>query len=218
MVSVMTRTPYVSAERGDRKRQPVQVVVQVEVAREAGSGEVRLVPGPVRALRLRQPADAALGRLALLLARREQRQQRPRGLRGGGRAPTGPVLGVVVGAHVLAPAAVLVLVLLEPGDGPADLRLARLDARRDQRGNDRAGAVEVVGAPAAEPGPVFLLVLEQPDDASPAGGLVRQPLGREGLDDVRGDVGAWRVDHRPEVAERQLVDELAGVVGVERPP
>src|SRR6516225_8401623 len=56
-VSVMGITPYVSAERGDGKRQPVQVVVQVEVAREAGAGELRLVPGAVRALGLRQPAD-----------------------------------------------------------------------------------------------------------------------------------------------------------------
>src|SRR5580692_533082 len=185
MVSVMTRTPYVSAERGDRKRQPVQVVVQVKVAREAGPGEVRLVPGPVRALGLRQPADAALDGLALGLARRQQRQQRPRGLRGGGRAPARPVPRVVVGAHVLAPAAVLVLVLLEPGDGAADLRLVRLDAGRDQRGDDGAGAVEVVGAPAAKPGTVLLLVPEQPDDAAPAGGLAGQPLGRERLDDVR---------------------------------
>src|SRR5262245_20387267 len=44
---VSWRTRQVPAERADREHEPVQVVVQVEVAREAGSGELGLVPGPV---------------------------------------------------------------------------------------------------------------------------------------------------------------------------
>src|SRR6202044_1887260 len=102
MVSVMLSTPYVSAERGDGERQPVQVVVQVEVAREAGPGVIGLVPGAVRALGARQPADPARDAGAVARARREQREQRPRGLRGGGGAPGRPVFWVVVGAQVLA--------------------------------------------------------------------------------------------------------------------
>src|SRR6185437_6048617 len=120
IVSVMQGTPHVSSECGDGERQPVQVVVQVEVAREAGAGEVGLVPGAVRALGLRQPAQATLGRLAVALARREQRKQRRRGLRGGGRAAAGPLRLVIVGAQVLAPAAVVVLHRLQPGDRLAD--------------------------------------------------------------------------------------------------
>ena len=207
-----------AAKGANRKGQPVEVVVQVEVAREAGSGELRLVPGAVRALGFRQPADPALGGLAVALAGGEQREQRPRGLRRGGRALAGPGRRVVVGAQVLAPAAVGVLVRPQPGDRTADRRLARLDPGGDQGGHDRARAVDVVRAPAAEPGPVGLLVLQQPDHAAAAGGLAGKTLGGERLDDVRGDVGARRVDHRAEVAERQLVHQLAGVVRVERAP
>ena len=55
---------------------------------------------------------------ALSLSRRDQGEQRPGGLRRGGLAPSGQRL-VVVGAQVLAPAAVRVLVLLQPGHGAA---------------------------------------------------------------------------------------------------
>src|ERR1700761_9138593 len=211
-------TPDKPPQSRYRKRQPVQVVVKVEVTREAGSCEVGLVPRAVPALRACQPADAALCRLAVPLPCRQQGQQGPGGLRSGGRALRRPGGRVVVGAQVLSPAAVVVLHRFEPGDRLADLRLTRLDAGGDQRGHRRAGAVQGVGAPAAEPGAVRLLVLQQPDDAAAAGGLGGQALGREGLDDVRGDIGAGRVDDRPEVTERQLVDQLAGVVGVERAP
>src|ERR1700722_624398 len=218
MVSVMLSTPYVSAERGDGERQPVQVVVQVEVTREAGPGVVGLVPGAVRALGASQPADAALDGRAVALARGEQREQRPRGLRGGGGALRRPVFWVVVRAQVLAPAAVRVLYRLKPGDRTADLRLMRLDPGGDQRGQHRPGAVQVVRAPPAEPRAVRLLVLQQPGHAAPARGLGGQPFGSERLHDVRGDVGARRVDDRAEVAERQLVNQLTGVVRVEGAP
>src|SRR5581483_40351 len=107
MVSVIRNTPYVSAKRGNGKRQPVQVVVQVEIAREPRPGVVGLVPCAVRALGSRQPAQASLGGLAVAFAGREQGQQRPRGLRGGGRTPARPLPRVIVGAQVLAPAAVV---------------------------------------------------------------------------------------------------------------
>ena len=53
---------HIAAERADGEGQPVQVIVDVDVAGEPGAGELRLVPGPVGALRLGQPADPALGR------------------------------------------------------------------------------------------------------------------------------------------------------------
>src|SRR5579875_3987736 len=50
--SATPTTPVHEApQRADREDQPVQVVVDVEVAGEAGAGEPRLVPGAVRSLR-----------------------------------------------------------------------------------------------------------------------------------------------------------------------
>src|SRR6266700_1516760 len=134
-----SRTRQVAAERADRENQPVQVVVDVKVAGEPGAGVLRLVPTAVRALAGGQPADAALdaarscchvsGRASSgrpvprRLPGRQQREQRPRGLRCGGLAPAGPA-GIVVGAYVLAPATVWILVLPEPADVTPDRRLA----------------------------------------------------------------------------------------------
>ena len=53
-----------TAERAQREDQPVQVVVDVEVAGEAGAGEVGLIPGAVGALGRDEPAPApAAGRV-----------------------------------------------------------------------------------------------------------------------------------------------------------
>jgi len=102
----------VPAQRVHREHQPVQVVVDVEVAREASAGELRLVPVAVGPLGLGQPGDAALDGVGRA-AGGEQREQRPGRLRRGGVAPARPLaaqLAVLVGAQVLAPAAVRVLV------------------------------------------------------------------------------------------------------------
>src|SRR6266571_7873726 len=122
-------TCQVSAERADREDEPVQVVVDVEVAGESGAGVLRLVPAAVRPLVLGKPADAALDAAGPSaaggrgLAGGQQREQRPRGLRGRRLAAAGQRL-VVIGAQVLAPAAVRVLMLLKPGDGSPDGWLA----------------------------------------------------------------------------------------------
>src|SRR5215831_10646355 len=149
------RPRQVPAKRADREHEPVEVVVEVEVTRETGPGELGLVPGPVASLVLGEPPHPGLhGRPGT--PGREQRQQRPRGLRrGGGAAPRQG--RVVVGAHVLAPAAVGVLMLLQPGHRAADDRLARLHPGGDERGHHRSGAVHVVRAPPAEPRAVGLL-------------------------------------------------------------
>ena len=71
---------------------------------------------------------------------------------------------------------------LEPGDGPAERRVVARHPGGDQRGDDGAGAVDVVGAPPAEPGAVGLLVREQPAHAAAAVGGVGVPLDGEHLD------------------------------------
>ena len=122
-------------------------------------------------------------------------------------SPRPAQLGVVVGAQVLAPAAVRVLVRFQPRHRPADARLARPHAGRDQAGHHRAGAVDVVRAPPAEPRPVAFLRPQQPGHAAAHRLAAGQPLGGQRLDRVRGDVGRRRVDDLAEVAERQLGDQ-----------
>ncbi len=85
-------------------------------------------------------------------------------------------------------------------------------------GQHRSRAVDVVGAPAAEPGAAGLLFGQQPVDSAPGARIVRPADICEHFDDMGGDVGRRRVDDLAEVAERQAVGERAGVVGVEGAP
>jgi len=78
---------------------------------------------------IEQPAANRVG----VLARCVQGDQRPGGLRSV-LAPRPPIV-VEVGADVLTPAAVGVLVLLG-SDGAADAQIARRDAGRDSAGDD----------------------------------------------------------------------------------
>src|SRR5579872_3888875 len=85
------------------------------------------------------------------LARRHQRQQRPRGLRRGARLalaarPVAPIRGTV-----FAPAAVGALLADEPCDRTPDHRIVTRDTGNVERAQYRPGAVDVIGAPAAEP-------------------------------------------------------------------
>src|SRR5690242_5803837 len=73
-----TRAP---TQRHDREHEAVEVVVDVEVGGEAGSGELNLVPPAVRALRVHEPGDPAVHGLRTLAGGIEC-QQGPGGLRG----------------------------------------------------------------------------------------------------------------------------------------
>src|SRR3954452_9306208 len=139
--------------------QPVQVVVDVEVAREAGAGVLGLVPGAVITLVVDQPCEPAFhGPCAF--AERMKRDQRPRRLRRRAGPPADPG-GVVVGASVLAPAAVRILDLLEPCRGRAQASIGSRNAAFDEAGERRAGSVDVVDPPAPEPGAAIILLTEE---------------------------------------------------------
>ena len=178
------------------------MIVEIEVAGEAGAREVGLVPAPVRQLRLDEPAHRAVRDVARL-AGGVEREQRPRGLRRRRRAASAP-LRLAVRAEVLAEAAVLVLHAPEPRNRAAHAPVLA-QAARDERGNGGAGAVDVVRAPAAEPRAVGLLRAQQPLEPAPRLGSVRPALERERLEDVRGDVRARRVRHLAKVADGELV-------------
>ena len=69
----VSAVPEDAAERHHREDVPVQVVVQVEVAREAGARVVRLVPAALGPLRLDQPARPRDRRRARRRRRRRRR-------------------------------------------------------------------------------------------------------------------------------------------------
>src|SRR5439155_2924473 len=142
-------TVDVAPECANRKDEPVEVVVDVEVAREAGAGEPRLVPAAVGELRADEPVEATRDRIAMLAGRVEG-EERPGCLRRRRLALSTPG-PVDVRAKVFAPAAVVVLDTLEPGDRAPDGLVVGRDPGLDQRRHRRTRAVDEVRSPAAEP-------------------------------------------------------------------
>src|SRR5206468_2292940 len=130
----------------------VQVVLEVEDPREARAVPQRIGPRAVGVLPLDEIADALVHRAPLGAPGGEERQERPGRLARQGLAAAGQV-SVVVGAQGLAPAAVVVLPLLEPADRPLDVVLRAVLADRAQSAKHGPGAVDVVDAPAPVPGP-----------------------------------------------------------------
>src|SRR5262245_42649927 len=109
----------VHAERPEREVLRVQVVLEHEHAWEAGAVPERVRPQTAGVLRVEQVLDAAIDRRALA-ADGEQREHRPRRLTGDGRAAAGQ-RRLVVALAGLAPAAVRVLLALEPAHRALDV-------------------------------------------------------------------------------------------------
>src|SRR3981081_1931829 len=80
----------------------------------------------------------------------------------------------------------------------------------------RPGAVNVIGAPAAEPRAVGFLLPAQVSDGSLQSPLVLSAAGaRQHRDDPRGDIARRRIQERAMIGEGDLVEVVAGVIGVE---
>src|SRR5215468_6250993 len=101
--------------------------------------------------------NAARDRRVIDLAGRHQPEQRPGCLRGGRWRGLVAAVGELIARSVLAPAAVRVLDRDQPFDRAANLGRRALDAGDIERTQHGPGAVDVVGAPAAEPAAVLLL-------------------------------------------------------------
>src|SRR5258708_21905733 len=124
-----------------------------------------LVPLPVGALALGQKADALADRVAVDLARCHQPEQRPGGLRRRADLASAARRVRLIGIAVLAPAAIFALFRDQPGDGAAHVRPLHVDAGGVVGAQHRPGAVDVIRAPAAEPGTVRLLLTAPKIDA-----------------------------------------------------
>src|SRR5690242_4954418 len=91
------------------------------------------------------------------------------------------------------------------------------DAARLETGQRGAGSVEMVDAPASEPGAVRFLLGEQPLEAALLR-VVVTVLVAEGLERMSGDIRTRLVRDLAEVAERDAVEPHRLVVDVERAP
>src|SRR5215813_10980916 len=71
-----------SRQRIQRERIPVEVVLQIENAREARAGEIRFAPGAIAVLLRHQGRNRLLNRGIVRLRSCQQSDQSPSGLRG----------------------------------------------------------------------------------------------------------------------------------------
>src|SRR6266498_287587 len=114
----------------------VEVVLEHEHAREPRAVPERVLPRAVRLLRPQEIGDPALDGRRPCHPGGQQRQQGPRGLRGRRHARAGQ-LGTVVAVARLAPAAVAVLMLLEPADRTLHVLLTHVLADEAQTAQHR---------------------------------------------------------------------------------
>src|SRR5205807_10038297 len=127
---------------------PVHVVVEIEVPREAGAGELRLPPGAVLLPLLQEPETWADRGMAPP-SRELEAHHPPRGLGGRADADSGE-RGLIIGVAGLTPAAIGVLGRGQPGESAVDALVVGVERR--QRRDDAPGPVDVVDPPTAVPG------------------------------------------------------------------
>src|SRR6202011_4789281 len=148
----------VSREREQREILPVEVIHEVEDAREAGSGEIRFIPRSVFLLRAQQVGNASSDRIAAGVVHREQSQDRPGSLRGSTRAhPSGA--GIVIRTAGLAPSAIGILHHSQPFGSLLDAGFVKVHADSFQSAQHQCRTIHIIHAPAAEPASVRLLLL-----------------------------------------------------------
>src|SRR5207247_1777311 len=140
----------VDAEGPEREVVRVQVVLQVEHAREARTVPERVVPAAVGLLRAHQIFDAALDDGAAGDAGGEEPQQRPRRLARQRGADAGQ-LRLRVALTGLAPAPIGILAPAEPAHRALHVLVTRIDTHGAEPAQHRPRAVDVVHAPAAVP-------------------------------------------------------------------
>src|SRR3990172_9530 len=150
----------VAPQRPEGEVLRVEVVLQVEDAREPRPVPERVGPAAVGLLRAEQVLDAALDHGPARPPRGEEREQRPRRLAGRRGADAGE-RGAVVALARLAPAAVRVLAALQPADRALHVLVAGILADRGQAAQHRPRPVDVVHAPAPVPRPVVPLGVPQ---------------------------------------------------------
>ena len=132
---------------------------KIEHSRETGSRVVRSHPTmPSFFCVSQQISDAARHAITARIVRRQQTHDRPSCLRWRTR-PDAFDIGIIIRAARFAPAAVRVLHHAQPFGGLLNIGLVVIDANGLQSAQNQHGSVDVVHAPASEPGAVRLLLI-----------------------------------------------------------
>src|SRR5690606_10758349 len=135
---------------------------------------------------------------------------RPRGL-GGGAGTLALEDRIIVRVAALAPAAVGPLDALEPVAGADDPWLAHAVVERAQPAEHLPRSVDVVDPPAAEERAVALLGVADEIEGAPHLRVVEPgALMAHHLEDARGDVHAFRVEHGVVIGEGNLLEHALG--------
>src|SRR5437867_9067117 len=150
----------VDSQRPEREVLRIQMVLQIEHAREPGAVPERVLPRAVGVLGSEQILNAARHGGSGCAPGREEAEQRPGGLARRRLAGAGERV-VVVALAGLAPAAVLVLMALEPPDRALHVLVTRILADGREPAQHGPRAVDVVHAPASVPRPVVALRVAQ---------------------------------------------------------
>src|SRR5262249_29355748 len=183
----------------------VEVVLQHEDAGEPGAVPERVVPPAVRTLAVEEMPDATLDGLGASTTGREQSKQRPRRLARRRRTTAGEA-GIVVGLTRLAPAAVPILVRLQPAHGALDVLLVEALPDRFEAPEHRPRAVDVVHAPAPEPRAIVTLrAADEGQRAARRLEVAPVPERAHQLESAAGEI------FRRPVQQRALVGEGGGV-------
>src|SRR5262245_7624089 len=208
----------VDSQGPEREVVGVEVVLEIEDPRESGSVPVGVLPRDVVPLRPQQIVDATPDGGAAGAPGGEEAEQCPRGLARRRVAHAGELV-IVVALAGLAPAAVLVLVTLEPPHRALDVFVPRVLADGGKAAQHRPGAVDVVHAPAPVPRPVVPLRVANEVDR-PLGGLEILLVAEraEQLEPAAGQVLGGGIEERAVIGERDVVQVETVVVGVERRP
>src|SRR5207247_2520215 len=196
----------------------VEVILEVEDARESRPVPEPVLPRAVAPLRPAEVFDAALDGAAARAPGREEAEQSP-GRLAGRRLADPSELGVGVALARLAPAPVTVLVTLEPAHRSLDVFVTQVLADRAEPAEDGPGAVDVVPPRGAVPGAVVpLRVTEEVERTLRRLESAPVPKRAEELEAAPGQVLRRRVEQGAVVGERNVVEVEAVVVGIERRP
>src|SRR6266849_9462895 len=212
-----TRLIGIAREGVNREGIPVEVIFQIEDAGKTCAGEIRLAPGAVFPLLMDEIRNGFGDRGVVDVIAGEKPDETPSALRSGARALAFRER-LVIAAQGFAEAAVGLLHGAKQGDGTLAV-IARCERNGLERAQDAAAAVNVVHAPAAEPGAVFGLILEKKFYGALDGGMLGRPAETaKTFDNAGGDVGGRRIDHGVVVGERNVAEEAAVIVAIKRAP
>src|SRR5438067_12214778 len=150
----------IGREREQRKILPIHVVLQIKHPRETGAGNLRLVPRAIWALRRKQITETTLHARPIEFSARANPHDRPGSLRG--RALTLAFEDrVLVRRASLTPAAVVILTALDPIAPTQNPILRHVLADGAQTAEHLPRSVNVIHAPAAIPGAVVVLGIDE---------------------------------------------------------